>query len=139
MKKHLDFKIRNEDWCIIKLEDGARLRVLTILTAAIQENKEIVLGTQNIIAVASLPDTLWGQPEMKGHTLEELEKGIIKEDMNFEIEKENWNVYELEDGTVVSIKPYVVTVSRTKYYNERGEPIYLLNIQPIIKVKPRKK
>jgi len=139
MKVHLDFKIRNQDWCIIKLKDGTKLRVTTVLTAILKEDDRLGIGTQNLIAVAELPKELWGPPSDKKYPPEELEKNIVEEDMDFKVEKERWNVYELEDGTIVSIKPYVVMVSRTGYYSERGEPIYILNIQPIVKVKRPKR
>ena len=138
MKIHLDFKVRTQDWCIIKLKDGSKLRVMTILTAAIKEDDNLTIGTQNVIAVAYLPESLWGPPSDKRYTPKELEEAIVEEDIEFETEREVWNVYELEDGTVLSIKPYIVMVSRTKCYSERGEPIYLLNIQPIIKAKRAK-
>lgn len=138
MKKYLDFKARNFDWCIIRLKDGTKLRITVILTAVIKENGHLGIGTQNVIAIADLPPQNWGEPSTKTYSPAELEEGIIEEDIEFTIEKDSWNVYELEDGTIVSIKPAITMVAKTKYYTAQGEPIYLLNIQPLIKIKGKR-
>lgn len=65
----------------------------------------------------------------------ELQSGIIDEDMEAEPLRENFSVYDLSNGMVMSVKTVVGQISKTKYYNRDGEPVYLVNANPIIKVK----
>lgn len=60
-------------------------------------------------------------------------KGIIKaKDLKFKTVREDWNIYELEDGTILRAKLVATKISRGLdpetgdiYYVEgRGEPIY---------------
>ena len=94
----------------------------------------------NVIGAVS-PQNLRGPPSTRRYSPEELENSIDKEDLKSTILKEGWSEYELEDKdkTRLFIKPILVEVSRPKKYDSRGNPIYMTNIQPIFKVKPRKR
>jgi hypothetical protein len=61
--------------------------------------------------------------------------GIVDEDVEFDVLQENFSVYELSNGLVMSIKPVLAQVKKTKFYTEMGEPVYTMNFNPIIKVK----
>jgi hypothetical protein len=62
----------------------------------------------------------------------DLSKG---EEVDFENEKEEWNVYKLADGTTLKVKLVLVNVvgSRDKY-DPLGNPIYGITSQNIVKV-----
>ncbi len=67
-------------------------------------------------------------------------KGNIKAiDLPFKIVKEDWNVYELEDGTVLRAKLVAVKISRgidpqtgDTFYTDSGEPLYNIRHQLLI-------
>lgn len=60
-------------------------------------------------------------------------KGMIRaKDLEFETLKEDWNVYKLEDGTIIKVKLIVGKISRgidtetgdIYYLEDTGEPFY---------------
>jgi len=57
------------------------------------------------------------------------------EEVDFENEKEEWNVYKLADGTILKIKLVLVNVVRSRdNYDSLGNPIYGITSQNIVKV-----
>jgi len=57
------------------------------------------------------------------------------EEVDFENEKEEWNVYKLADGTTLKIKLVLVNVVRSRNnYDSLGNPIYGITSQNIVKV-----
>jgi hypothetical protein len=62
----------------------------------------------------------------------DLSKG---EEVDFENEKEEWNVYKLADGTTLKVKVVLVNVVRSRdKYDPLGNPIYGITSQNIVKV-----
>lgn len=45
--------------------------------------------------------------------------------------KEDWNEYELEDGTILKMKNVVIRVVRTEKYDQNDDPIYFYNTSTI--------
>ena len=56
-------------------------------------------------------------------------------DVDFRTEKEVWNEYVLEDGSVLKFKTIVSSVIRTEDYSQTGDPIYLIRSTNISRVK----
>jgi len=57
------------------------------------------------------------------------------EEVDFENEKEEWNVYKLADGTTLKVKLILVNVVRSRdKYDPLGNPIYGITSQNIVKV-----
>jgi len=55
--------------------------------------------------------------------------------VDFENEKEHWNVYKLADGSTLKVKLILVNVVRSRdQYDSLGNPIYGVTSQNIIKV-----
>jgi len=72
----------------------------------------------------------WGE-RSNLHTRIDLSKG---EEMDFENEKEEWNVYKLADGTKLKVKLVLVNVVRSPdKYDPLGNPIYGITSQNIVK------
>ena len=132
-----------EDWSKYKLEDGTILKIRFILIKALREtnldqfgNPVYHLNSQNIVGMVPLKSS-FGTPSPH-ITQEELSSSISHEDMKFEAIQEPWNDYELADGTKVRVKLVLSMVSKTDKYESHGEPVYLVNSQPIIKGLPSK-
>ena len=45
-------------------------------------------------------------------------------DLDFRILREDWNVYELSDGTTLKVRFVLLKIIRTKAFNPDGEPVY---------------
>ena len=57
------------------------------------------------------------------------------EEVDFENEKEQWNVYKLSDGTTLKVKLVLVNVVRSRdQYDPLGNPIYGITSQNVIKI-----
>ena len=54
-------------------------------------------------------------------------KEIPGEEIEFEIEREGFNVYILQDGTKMKMKTVVSKIVRLEAYKPDGEPLYLIN------------
>lgn len=59
-------------------------------------------------------------------------KEIMGQELEFETEREGWNVYILEDGTRVKLKSVTATIVRLDEYLPTGEPIYLVNASNVV-------
>ena len=67
----------------------------------------------------------------------DLNTGIINEDVEFDVLQENFTVYDLSNNMVLSIKPVVGQIKKTKFYTREGEPIYSVSINPVMKIKKK--
>ena len=48
---------------------------------------------------------------------------------------ENWQQYELEDGSVLKVKAVILDVSKLEgEYSEQGDPVYQLSAQQLVTV-----
>ncbi len=59
--------------------------------------------------------------------------------LNFRTSKEEWNEYELEDGTKLYVKLVLIDVVRLDEFSQLGEPVYNILSQNLVKVKASKK
>lgn len=64
-------------------------------------------------------------------TPEDIAEGV---DLDFREVEEHWNIYQLEDGSLLKVKLVLIGVKRLKKYNPDGTPIYLINSQNIVRV-----
>jgi hypothetical protein len=54
------------------------------------------------------------------------------EEVEFETDRESWNMYILHDGTTLKLKAVVSSIVRLEAYNPAGEPIYLVNAANVV-------
>lgn len=69
------------------------------------------------------------------YTSADIQAGIIDDDMEPEVLRENFSVYKLSNGMTLSVKTIAGQISKTKFFTQDGEPVYIVNTTPIIKVK----
>lgn len=63
-------------------------------------------------------------------TIEFQGKKVEGETINFRlISPEQWNEYQLVDGTILRVKTILGNVIRLPEYNPDGDPIYVINTQ----------
>ncbi|MBA3749318.1 MAG: hypothetical protein H0X03_00185 [Nitrosopumilus sp.] len=129
-------KIRVQYPSFYKLTDGTILRVIVLLNYILPfPNKldDYDINSTNI--VSSFVPLEKRRPELFTPANALLNTDIIDEDVEYEVLKENFSVYDLTNGMVMSIKPVVGQVKKTKFYSIQGEPIYITSINPIVKFK----
>ncbi|MEM1951061.1 MAG: hypothetical protein QXE95_04145 [Candidatus Nitrosocaldus sp.] len=45
---------------------------------------------------------------------------------------DNWNTYSLDNGATLKIKLIITSIKRSSKYDLFGEPIYVINSQPVV-------
>lgn len=55
------------------------------------------------------------------------------EDVDFQEERERWNVYKLSDGTTLKVRIIVTGVKRLKKFRPDGEPLYIIQSQNVVR------
>ena len=59
--------------------------------------------------------------------------------LSFKTIKEDWNEYELEDGTRLYVKLVLIDVVRLNMLNQFGEPVYQIASHNLVKVRVSRK
>jgi hypothetical protein len=55
------------------------------------------------------------------------------EEVDFEVEREGWNVYILHDGTTMKMKSVVASIVRLDgAYSPNGDPLYIVNASSVV-------
>jgi len=140
MNEYIDFEIAHEGWDIYELEEGVKLRVRAILKGVIKRGgTEYGFAQEVVVGVAGIPAELKGLPAQTELSSDQLRKMMEKEDIKFTPKGEStWNVYRLSDGNTLSLKLVVSQIDKTSAFNPEGEPIYIVQSQPVVKFKTSK-
>lgn len=133
VKPPLDFIVVKENWGRYDLSDGAILKVKIILTRIHKNGNTYSTDFHPINLVLS---NELGQPDSKRYTPAELQAAVIQDDMGFNTISQDWNEYVADDGTRVKIQPVIMKIAKTSKFNNRGERVYLVDIQATIQIKP---
>ena len=143
--EYLDFKTIREDWNrfnIIKdnTEVKVKIVVIKILRRKFSEGYDYRFNHNNIFGI-NAPLKISGKPDTKRYNLKELRESIIEIDMKFKpINEIKWNEYLIiKDKTKIFVKPEIITINKSNKFDEYGDPIYSIQIQPIFKSIPIKK
>ncbi len=54
------------------------------------------------------------------------------EEIEFETERESWNIYVLGDGTKLKLKCVAASIIRLDEYLPNGDPMYLVNASNVV-------
>lgn len=131
------FKTTAEHWGDYALNDGSylRMRVNVIKIARmIDDAGNIGFNINSNVTIGIIsPKNLRGTPSPRPPTPQEIATLIVEDDIEFSVVEEKWSTYQLQDGTVISIKLIPVKVSRTSICDPNGEPIYNVNHQLLVK------
>lgn len=136
-----EFDVVKEGWNWYKLRDGSKLKTKFVLVKAVFSGVDEIGGVRvsvnssNVVGSVDVPPNLKGTPSDKKYSREELASSVVEEDIPFDILNEGWNEYRFKNDVQLSVKLTLVKVSRTNKYLPDGDPIYLVNTQPIIKPK----
>ncbi|MEM0350437.1 MAG: hypothetical protein QXR27_05230 [Archaeoglobaceae archaeon] len=138
--RELDFRARKEDWMNVFLEDGTVIRFKSILTRVFDTGQKDVFGepiyridSQNIV-VARAPDELKGQPSEFIPPIHEIVKKKKPTIVRVKaIVGDDWNEYELEDGSIIKTRTIITKVLRLDgYFDSYGNPVYIVQSQMVV-------
>jgi hypothetical protein len=134
-----EFQIQHEGWNIYELSDRTILRIRPIVLkffkqkGAVAPTAPMALGisAQNVMTVRAKPE-LKGTPSRTPIDPISLEAETDKVEVDAKPFSEEWNQYTLTDGTPVRVKLVLISVFRTKHYDQFGEPVYLVKSDNVV-------
>jgi hypothetical protein len=122
---------------LYKLADGTIIKIEVLVSHLVPDPRRpegFNINSQNIIS--SFVPTEKRKPEaFTPYSTQELNVGIVDEDLDFVVLQENFSAYELSNDFILSVKPVLAQVKKTKFYSITGEPVYTMNFNPVIKFK----
>ena len=119
-----------------RLKDNTILKVIVIINHLIPEKDRpdnFGINFTNIISTF-VPMENRKPESFKPYPLTAIESNITEQDLEFEVLYENFTVYNLSNGWTLKVKPVLAQVNKTKLFSVDGEPIYTVNIAPVLKI-----
>jgi len=132
---YLNFKTISENWGEYILEDKTIFRMKIIPMKILFEGAGFAVNSSNCLVTFS-PKNLKGTPSTGQINKANIKNSFDVSDLKFEAKNEPWNEYELDDGTKVFLKMIPLQISRTKFFDMYGDPIYWVNHQVLSKKYP---
>ena len=135
----VEYKVIDEPWNLYKLADGTVIRLRIILGGLIKEN-DTDFSAQSTRVFNVIPDDKYvGVPSVPLKPDEKVEDYIEAEDLKILEKTDKWNEYEIgSEKVMLSIKGELVSVSRTSRHDRKGIPVYVTNVQLLVKHKKTK-
>jgi hypothetical protein len=137
----VDWTTVNENSETFKLSDGVKLKARLIVTGFRRSEEHQPSGepyyswaSTSLFTVVDCPASLRGvstQPPPPPNQI--CDPSNSEEIVDFEStsKQENWNVYNLIDGTVIRLRLIVQRATRTRFRDTWGEPLYCVNSQTV--------
>jgi len=120
-----------------KLKDGTIIKALININHLSPDphSPQGFSADQSNIIVSYVPKEKRNPAAFQPFNPAELGNNIDDEDMEPEPLRENFSVYKLSNGMTLSVKTVAGQISKTKFCKQDGEPIYVVNVTPIVKIK----
>ncbi len=141
----LDFEVVRETWAKYELGDGSILKVKVTVTKVVKVSAAGQLPTtppspstynidfQNTTVLLTNER---GPPDTTVHSPQEIASHIIRDNIRFRTVEQDWNEYLTDDNARILVQPIVMRVAKTSFFNNKGEPIYYVEIQGNIQIRP---
>ena len=97
-------------------------------------DEDLSVGERTYRLVVLVPDEV---AELKIRTPDG--RVVTGRKLNFRVVREEWNEYELEDGTKLYVKLVLADVVRRNELNPFGEPVYQISSQNVVRVEVSKR
>lgn len=139
--KPIDFEVIKEPWLVYQLKDNTKLKtryILTRLFKKIQEKKAVYNFDGQTITVVLISPELKGPTDNRKYSNQELQQSIIQQEVKYDVISEEWNEYYADDGTKIRMKATVTDVKKTDKHDVEGQPIYMVDTNVLLQIKPPK-
>lgn len=139
--KPIDFDVVREPWQKYELNDTSTLKVKYVLTRLwkkIQDNKPSYRIDGQTHTVMLIPPELRGPIDTRTYSKEELESSIVQDEVRYNTISEEWYEYIVDDGTRIRLKMTVTRIAKTSKFDRQGEPVYLVDNNVLLQVRPPK-
>lgn len=139
----VDWNPISEQWETFKLSDGTKIKSkLNVIgfRRSLERNQsgEPYYSWASNNSFTVIECSLKGEPTNPLAKPEQLNNPDNHEEtVDFEStsRQENWNVYNLVDGTIIRLRLMVQRIVRTKFRDGFGEPLYWINSQIVSRIK----
>jgi hypothetical protein len=135
----IEFEIIKEPWNKYQIQDNSVLKTRTILKKVNRVTDGDKIGFNidaQTLTVINADPSLKGEPNPKPVTKEEIQKSIEKSDMRYSTLAQEFNEYELDDGTKIKIYTNVTSISKSSLKDRSGDPIYSVQSSNQVEIKP---
>jgi hypothetical protein len=137
--EEVEFQIQHEGWNVYELSDRTILRIRPIILKFFKQKGAALptapmalgISAQNVMTVRAKPE-LRGTPSRTPIDPVSLEGETDKVEVDAKPFSEEWNEYTLADGTPVRVKLVLISVFRTKHYDQFGEPVYVVKSDNVV-------
>ncbi len=138
----LDFTVTREVWNAYELIDHSILKVKIVLTRVSKVQTEETdeppstkydFDFQFIHVVLTRER---GQPDVRTYSPEEFQTSILRLDIRYVTQSQEWNEYVVDDGARIRVQPAVLRVDKTNKFDVKGYPIYLVQVNAMVDVRP---
>lgn len=125
--RSIEFEIIKEPWNKYQLSDNSIIKTRTILKKVerVTKGEKITFNIDaQTLTVVYADSSLKGEPNRNPISMEQIKNSIEKPDMRYNTLAQEFNEYELDDGTKIKIYTNVTQVSRTSLKDVKGDPVY---------------
>lgn len=136
----IEFTVIAEPWASYELEDGTKLFVKLVVAKVnrgFDQNGQpaYTLNSQNVVS-SHVPEHLRGQPSTTPFNVADPSTFKVVASLDFDrVGQEQWNVYNLADGSVLKTRLEVSSVARIDKYGPDGDPVYFTQTQSLVRFK----
>ncbi|MGD0328833.1 MAG: hypothetical protein ABSB40_00130 [Nitrososphaeria archaeon] len=137
----LDFEQIREQWNKYELADGTFLKVKIVLTRVTRSAAQAGVNTPSPISadfqhISIILTNERGQPDTTVRTPQDIASHIVRDNIRFRTVEQDWSEYLTDDNVRILIQPLVMRVAKTSLFNNKGEPIYHVEIQATVQIQP---
>ena len=123
-----------------KLDDGTIIRALVLINAiSVVDNDKKSLNINSTNVITAFVPSSRKEPHKFESIIPNTPPPIQEEDVPYTPLRENFSVYSLSDGSTLSVRTVVGQISKTALYTRSGEPVYNIQVTPIVKSKQMNK
>jgi hypothetical protein len=138
-EKPLDFDVDREPWNKYEVSDHTTIKTKYVITKVTKVSSggqtNYRIDGQTLTTVLNMSGEK-GPADNKIYNPEELKSEIKFPNMRYTTIAEEWNEYRVDDGAVIRLKATVSAVAKTNRFDLNGDPIYLIDNNVMLQVRP---
>lgn len=137
-KRYLDFEVIKEVWSVYELQDGTKIKILCMLDSVrnVKERERSMAINQRIVALCD--ESVCGKPAKKRHTPEQIHQSIEMAHCDYTTLRYEPSEYILDDNTRIVVHHNVVSIARTRLFDQNGDRIYEIEAKGNFTISPSK-
>ncbi len=138
----VDFDVVKENWNKYQLPQGIVMRTRSPLIKIFKAKGGNKLDQGTYLTAGSSVFDVLCPLDVKGTPSEDTSvkpEDIVEDDVDFKVISEDWSEYLLlPDNLILKTKPVIVKVSKTRKFNQFGDPIFSVQSNLAIKITEKK-